>query len=76
MSLAKDTLKAILGEDVQRVHQGQKDQEQELNFYNKLKLRLAKKTNWIAIVSLGFAIAEKNPVEIVTSGKILLSWFF
>lgn len=76
MSLAKDTLKVLLGSTVSAVHEEQKAVEKDLDFTSKVKLRLAKKTNWIAMISLGFAIFEKNPVDIISNAQILISWVF
>lgn len=76
MSLAKDLLKATLGEAVTDVHEQQKETESYLTITDKLKLRLAKKSNWALFISLGFAIAEKNPIEIISNVKIFASWFF
>lgn len=76
MSLAKELLKATLGEAVTEVHEQQKEQENYLTVTDKLKLRLAKKSNWALFISLGFAIADKNPVEIIENVKLFASWFF
>ncbi len=76
MSLVKELLKATLGQTVEGTHEAQKNLERDLSFTDKLKLRLAKKGNWITFISLGFAIAEQNPLEIVENAQVIFQWFF
>lgn len=76
MSLGAELLKITLGSKVNEVHEQQKEIESNLTFGEKVKLRLAKKGNWITLISLGFAIAEQNPVDIVENIQIVAQWFF
>ena len=68
--------KTLLGDQVAQVHEVQKYDEKDLSFTDKEKLRLAKKGNWITILSLIFAIKTGDPTEIFTSAEAIFQWFF
>lgn len=72
----KSLTNALLGNMVAVTHTMQKDLEKDLTAFEKLKLRLAKKNNWVTLLTLGFAFAEKDPNQILASVGIVFQWFF